>query len=138
VIEGSRYKPHLVEPEIHLELVCRGKLDLLERTLNGSPLLFPDRFAEADLGIADATFEDFVHVIKNLNKNTDARCYYVYRLFPVNNNNHDLDVQGSASLVTVSDRRSSIMNANKKPRGEIVGTHNGKAIEQSRIDRWLV
>jgi len=88
VVEGSRYKDEVypISPEIALTAICRGQLDLRNRTLDGSPLLFPNSFAAADLGIRNATFEDLISVILNLNKsNTIDTKFYVNRLFPVEN-----------------------------------------------------
>lgn len=88
VVEGGWFDKYPVMPEIRLEAVCAGQLDLQNKTLDGRSLLFPDRFAEADLGIAGKTFEDFVNVILKLNKkHTINTRFYITKLFPINNSN---------------------------------------------------
>ncbi len=86
VVEGSRFRDevHPVDPEITLTAVCRGQLDLRARTLDGSPLLFPDILAQADLGIRGATFGDLISVLLKLNNShTIDTKFYVNRLFPL-------------------------------------------------------
>lgn len=85
VVEGSRFRNqvHSVEPEIPLTAVCRGQLDLRNRTLDGSPLLFPDSFAQSDLGMRYVTFDDLISVLLKLNKShTIDTKFYINRLYP--------------------------------------------------------
>lgn len=132
VVEGSRYRDevHPADPEILLTAVCRGQLDIRNRTLNGSPLLFPDSFAQADLGIRNATFDDLISVILKLNKkNTIDSKFYINRLFQPEK---------------VSDEQEqSVIKTGKD--GKIMQEKNNgteftrrTAVEQSRITNWVV
>lgn len=132
VVEGSRYKKddvHPVEPEIILTAVCRGQLDLRNRTIDDSPLLFPDSFAQADLGIKNATFDDLISVILKLNKNnTIDTKFYVNRLFPVDKVSDEQEqsvIKTGTEGITMQEK-----------------THNTdvflrrKAVEQSQLTNW--
>ena len=133
VVEGSRYRDevHPIDPEIALTAVCRGQLDLRNRTLDGSPLLFPDSFAQADLGIRGVTFDDLISVLLKLNKShTIDTKFYINRLF---------------SLDSVSDEpEQSVIKTGKEGQNMQEQNHVPSAfmrsivVEQRQITDWVV
>lgn len=127
VVEGSRYDAHPVDPEIALTSVCRGKLNLRDRTLNGKPLLFPDQFAQADLGIKNVTFDDLVFVILNLNKkHTIDTPFYINSLFPLGKATEESE----QSVIKTGTEEQDMQIQ------ETIPNVRRGTIEQSRITDW--
>lgn len=128
VVEGSRYDAHPVNPEIALTSVCRGELNLRNRTLNGKPLLYPDQFAQADLGIKNTTFDDLIFIILKLNKkHTIDTPFYINSLFPLGK---AADEPKNSVIITGTEE----VNVQE----ELKQINRCRAIEQSRITDWGV
>ena len=97
VVQGSRFNAKPVEPRIEFAAFCRGILNLRDGTLDGSRLMFPDRFAEVDLGIKGVTFNDLCNELLSLNKGATLDTpFFVNRLTPF-----DMEVSFSTPEITL-------------------------------------
>ena len=133
VVEGSRYRNevHPIDPEIALTAVCMGQLDLRNRTLEGSPLVFPDSFAQADLGIRGVTFDDLISVLLKLNKShTIDTKFYINRLFSLDN----ISYEGEQSVIKTGKEGQNMQEQNHRT-GAFM---RSIVVEQRRITDWVV
>lgn len=133
VVEGSRYRDevHPVDPEIALTAVCKGQLDLRNRTLDGSPLAFPDSFAQADLGIRNVTFDDLISVLLKLNKShTIDTKFYVNRLFPLDKTSDEPE----HSVIKTGKEGQNMQEQNHVP----CAFMRSIVVEQRQITDWVV
>ena len=133
VVEGSRYRDevHPVEPEITLTAVCQGQLDLRNRTLDSNPLLFPDSFAQADLGIRNATFDDLISILLKLNKtHTIDTKFYINRLFSLDN----ISDEGEQSVIKTGKEGQNMQEQNHVPSAFM----RSIVVEQKQITDWVV
>lgn len=84
VVEGSRFKATAVEPRIEFQVLRVHELNLRTVELDGSPLIVPNTFAEFDLGITRATFDQLRDELLKLNpKATIDTPFYVHKLAPM-------------------------------------------------------